>query len=75
MTPEEARAYVKKNGPLPEPPDPSARTCGHTRPCSCHLTLEQHSVASALGAYTLYLFGRPYRGRVKVPYYPSAVEA
>ncbi|HEY6115088.1 MAG TPA: hypothetical protein VI172_03935 [Candidatus Dormibacteraeota bacterium] len=75
MNREDALAYLKKHGPLPEQPTPDApRSCAHADfgyPCSCHLTLEQHAVAAELKNYTLYLFGQPFRGRPKVPYYPA----
>lgn len=75
MNREDALAYMKKHGPLPEQPPLEGRKCLHAaspRPCSCHLTLEQQGVAAELGNYTLYLFGLPHRGRVKVPYTPPA---
>jgi hypothetical protein len=75
MTNEDAREFVKRYGPLPESPAREDRTCKHkdrpNYPCSCHLTLEQHGVAEGLGNYTLFMFGLPYTGHVKVPYYPG----
>jgi len=70
---EAALAFIRDNGPLPGQPPLKSRTCAHAdspRPCSCHLTLAQIAVAEELGNYTLFVFGVPYTGRIRVPYYP-----
>lgn len=72
---DEARAVIEAN-PYPAQPGAGETDCNHRgtgRLCSCHLSLAQHAAAEELGDYTLYLFGTPYRGRVKVPHYPSGV--